>query len=254
MPLDEVVGRQALADGDGRAGRQRQDEPRADEGEDGADEHVVDGEPPVGDTAAVGARQPHAAPRFMLDAGQRGDERAEGVAAHLEIAELVERGAGGRQQHDGLARVGRGGIAGRGGGRRIQRSAALEGDLAVERGGELVRRLADQVGLGDAAEVLGEAGDAARLRLAAEDPVDVAGERDERLLGRVRVRRLAVVDEQRARPGGRAPPCGGRGPGTSSGSARCRRPAAARAATAARRWRRRRSRRCAPRAASRCRR
>ena len=34
--------------------------------------------------------------------GKRGDERAEGVAAHLEVGELVEGGAGGRQQHDGL--------------------------------------------------------------------------------------------------------------------------------------------------------
>ena len=65
VALDEVVGRQAFADGDGRARRQRQDQSRADEGEDGADQHVIDGEPPVGDTAAVGARQPHAAPRFM---------------------------------------------------------------------------------------------------------------------------------------------------------------------------------------------
>ncbi len=59
MALDEVVGRQPLADGDGRARRQRQDEAGDDEGEDRADEHMVDGEPPVGDTAAVGARQPH---------------------------------------------------------------------------------------------------------------------------------------------------------------------------------------------------
>ncbi len=44
-------------------------EPGADEGEDGADEHVIDGEPPVGDTAAVGARQPHAAPRFIAMPG-----------------------------------------------------------------------------------------------------------------------------------------------------------------------------------------
>ena len=56
VALDEVVGRQALADGDGGARRQRQDQSGADEGEDGADEHVIDGEPPVGDTAAVGAR------------------------------------------------------------------------------------------------------------------------------------------------------------------------------------------------------
>ena len=61
VALDEVVGRQALADGDGRARRQRQHQPGADDREDGAEQHVVDREPPVGHTAAVGARQPHAA-------------------------------------------------------------------------------------------------------------------------------------------------------------------------------------------------
>ena len=65
VALDEVVGRQALADGDGGAGGERQDEPRADQREDGADEHVVDGEPPVGHTASIGARQPHACPRVI---------------------------------------------------------------------------------------------------------------------------------------------------------------------------------------------
>jgi hypothetical protein len=56
VPLDEVVGGQALAQRHGGACGQRQHEPGADQRQDGADEHVVDGEPPIGNAAAVGAR------------------------------------------------------------------------------------------------------------------------------------------------------------------------------------------------------
>src|ERR1700733_4912168 len=41
-----------------------------------------------------------------LDAGQRGDEVAERRAADFEIAVLVERRAGRRQQHHGIAETG----------------------------------------------------------------------------------------------------------------------------------------------------
>ena len=41
----------------------------------------------------------------QLDGRQRRDQRAEGIAAHLEIAELVVGGAGRRQQHDWLGRT-----------------------------------------------------------------------------------------------------------------------------------------------------
>ena len=86
------------------------------------------------------------------DARQRGDQGAEGVAPHLEVAVLVVGGAGGGEQHDGLGRAARCRIARRRGERRIERAAALEADLAVERGRELLARLADQVGPGDARE------------------------------------------------------------------------------------------------------
>ena len=69
-----------------------------------ADEHVVDGEPPVA-TARSGRRAiASCSAPLHGDAGQRGRRASrKAVAAHLEIAELIERGAGGRQQHDGLA-------------------------------------------------------------------------------------------------------------------------------------------------------
>src|SRR4029450_6041688 len=70
--------------------------------------------------------------------------------------------------------------------------------LAVQRGGELLRRLADQVGLGDAGEILRQAGDAALFGLAADDPVDITREGGERGGGAVGVGCLAVVDEERA--------------------------------------------------------
>ena len=69
-----------------------------------------------------------------------------------------------------------------------------------ERRGELVGRLADQVGLGDAREVVAQAVDAALLRLPAGDPVDrvEGGQRARRGVG---VGGLGIVDEEhRAAP------------------------------------------------------
>ena len=55
----------------------------------------------------------------------------------------------------------------------LDRAAAGVGRLAVQRRGERVLGLADQVGLGHRAEQVGQALDAAGLRLAAGDPVDL---------------------------------------------------------------------------------
>src|SRR6185312_12175467 len=104
--------------------------------------------------------------------GELVDGGAEGFAAVLEIGELVERSAGWRQQHDGVlaggARVLEGGAH-----RRLHHPAPDMRHAAPQRGGERVLRLADQVGLRDAAEEVGQALDAAGLRLAAGDPVDL---------------------------------------------------------------------------------
>ncbi len=62
---------------------------------------------------------------------------------------------------------------------------------------ELLRRLADQIGLGDPAEMRAQRLDAAGLGPAAGDPAD-ALEADQRLFGGVGVRRLGVVDEGHA--------------------------------------------------------
>ena len=135
----------------------------------------------------------------QLDARQRLDQRAERITPDLEVAILVVGRAGRRQQHDRSSprrrphRIARRRCDG-----DIERAAAVVRHLALQRGGELLRRLADQVGLGDAREIAGQAGDAALLRLAADDPVDVAGEGGERRGGAVGVGRLAVVDEERA--------------------------------------------------------
>ena len=77
------------------------------------------------------------------------DELAESIAAHLEILELIIRGAGGREQDDGLRSGTRGRIAMGGCEGLVQRDAALVDDLAVEGGGELFARGTDQVSLGD---------------------------------------------------------------------------------------------------------
>src|SRR5215216_7652629 len=85
-------------------------------------------------------------------ARKRAHQFTEPGTAYLEIGVLVERRTGRRQQDNRLADLRAFGIA------RGLRHRAIEGfddfmgDLAVERRGELRRRLADQVGLEDARE------------------------------------------------------------------------------------------------------
>src|SRR5271165_6599606 len=125
------------------------------------------------------------------------DEDAERVSARLEIGELVERGAGRRQKHDRLLRLGSDGVARRGGGGGFEGAAAFEGNRAVQGAREFFRRLADQIDFGDAPEQRAEGLDAARFRLSTANPVDVV-EGQKRLFGRVGVGRLRIVDEQHA--------------------------------------------------------
>ena len=131
---------------------------------------------------------------------------------------------------------------------RRRRAARWPSSVAAKSG----RRLADQIGLADAREEAGERRDAAGLRLAAGDPVDVA-EAGQRLRGGIGIGGLGIVDEQHAalaadllhamREAGKR--CAG-----PAGSPSARQPER----RARRRPRRRRSAHCARRAASRCRR
>src|SRR5690606_8801368 len=72
--------------------------------------------------------------------------------------------------------------------------AARVGHAPFQPGGKRLGRLADKKGVADTGHEGFKAVQAAFLRLSAQDPVNriVAGQR---LAGRVRVRRLAVVDE-----------------------------------------------------------
>src|SRR5579871_2773245 len=106
---------------------------------------------------------------------------------------LVPRGAGRRQQHDrGAFRLTlyqrMSGVE-----RRLQVAAAVERHLALELASEQLGRLADQEGMADAVEPGREWRHAALLRLAAQDPVDVAIARQSARRG-VGVGGLAVVD------------------------------------------------------------
>ena len=215
MALDEVEAVVAEALGDRRAAGERQHD---------AAEHQRDERRRAGTcrpsttsrrtrlrSARLTIRRP---PHWLVTPSSCKHERAEGVAALLEILELVEGGAGRRQQHDRLRRR----IA-RGIGAAAATAAASVPDISMrhgraERRGEILRRLADQIGLGDAREEVGEAGDAAFLGPAAGDPVD-AVEARQRLGGGVGVGRLGIVDEEHAADAGRPPPCGGRGRGSS---------------------------------------
>ena len=87
--------------------------------------HLVDREPPIGETALVGARDAHDAALHPGFARQLRHQGAESIAALLEILELVVGGAGRRQQHH---RRGRGRCRGIGGGgchRLVQRAATF---------------------------------------------------------------------------------------------------------------------------------
>src|SRR5262245_44832572 len=101
------------------------------------------------------------------------DQLAEFVAAYLEVAILVEGGAGRRQQHDRLLQPGRFGVAGGKLGRPLERAGDLVGRPPLELSSEARRRLPDQISLANAREEARERGDAAGLRLAARDPEDI---------------------------------------------------------------------------------
>src|SRR5262245_28833623 len=111
----------------------------------------------------------------------------------LEVAELIERRAGRRQQDHGLAAFALG-VLGRLPHGRLERAGLRERNLAVERRRESIDGVADQVGALDAREEPAEALYAARLGLAARDPIDLVETR-ERARGGVGVRRLRILDE-----------------------------------------------------------
>ena len=126
---------------------------------------------------------------------QRAHQGAERVAAYLEIAILVERSAGRRKQHDRLDRRRGFGIARGCCDSLVERSRDFVGHFAAKRGGELFRRLADQIRFADARKECPQRLDAAGFRLAAGDPENVA-EAGERLGRRIGIGRFGIVDEQ----------------------------------------------------------
>ena len=187
--------------GDRGARRQRHDQTDHHQRPERAEEPAIDRAHPVGDGSAFRSRDhwpplPLQSPvrrRPRRDQARHG--RPERVAARLEIGELIEGGAGRRQQHHRLLRRGSRGVPRRRLGRRAQGPASLRRNGAGKRARERLARRADQIGLGDPRKQPAKRLDAALLRLAAENPVDVA-KRQQRLLGRVGVGRLRVVDEQ----------------------------------------------------------
>src|SRR5689334_13976672 len=99
------------------------------------------------------------------------DERTEAIAALLEIAELVEGGAGGREEDDGTGpSLGARGLARAGdGGGEIARARHRHGPR--KRCREFVAGAADEEGVTDAREEGRQRLDPARLGDAACDPI-----------------------------------------------------------------------------------
>ena len=137
-------------------------------------QHVVDGEPPFGDAAAVGARDPHAARPVSAMPGSAATRARNASPRTSKLRYWSNEAQAGDSSTTGSGAAARGCVARGGRGRRIECTAALEWNVAIERGREFLRRLSDKVGLGEARKERGEARDTARLRLAAKDPVNVA--------------------------------------------------------------------------------
>ncbi len=192
---------------------------RCHEQEHGEHQSAVHGEPPLGEKAAVATSEQHGHLLELSSStpGSCGDGLDEGIAAHFEIGILVEGGAGGRQQHDRT----RPPIAPahRAAPRRPPCPACRifsTGMAPPSVAANCIRGLADQIGFAPRGRNSGlQRLDAARLRDAAGDPVDVL-EGGQRLLRRIGIGGLGVVDEGDAAR--RAPPaaCGGQGPESSA--------------------------------------
>src|SRR5215475_7215909 len=84
------------------------------------------------------------------DARQLADEIAKGVAAHLEILELVVGGAGRRQQHHRMFEPRRLGVPRRLGYGTVEGAGDGILRLALERHRKVIGGFADQIGLADA--------------------------------------------------------------------------------------------------------
>src|SRR6266516_6955805 len=112
------------------------------------------------------------------------DQRSERVAPHFEIAILVERGAGRREQYRRLGGRRGGGIARRRGERLVERSVDLVRHGIGQGDGELIGRLADKIGLADTRKEGSQAFDATGLWPPASDPENIA-ETGQRLGGRI---------------------------------------------------------------------
>src|SRR5437588_997929 len=101
------------------------------------------------------------------------DQRPERVAPYFEVAILVERGAGRRKQHQRLGGRRGGSVARRRGERLVERSGDFVRDGIRQGGGELIGRLADEIGLADTREKRAQAFDAAGLGPPAGDPENI---------------------------------------------------------------------------------
>ncbi len=238
----------------GGRGRGDRDQPDRDQQHREQQQHAVDFPEPHAQRATVGAAEllAHAAADVAIRrrrsrqprSCERLDRLAEGVAALLVIAELVERGAGGREQH-GVARLGlRGGALHRGFERARIRSTGISPSRSDR---EQLARLADRIGAHDMAERRAARVEIVGLGLPAEDPVDARRTPRARARSKSGLVALLSLTNSDAVLRRRPAPSGAAGPGSSpaprrSPLRRCRAPGT-------RRSRRARSARCAAPAA-----
>src|SRR5437868_6220451 len=121
-----------------------------------------------------------------LDARQRGDKFAKPSASDFEVAVLVERRAGRREQHYRIGKSRCFRLARRIGNRDLERFRDLVRHGIAERARKFLGRFPDQISLADARKVFAQACDAAELRLAARDPENL-GEGRQRMRRRIRI-------------------------------------------------------------------
>src|SRR6202050_1483996 len=129
------------------------------------------------------------------DPRQFKDKTSECVAAHFEIAILIERGARRREQHDRLPCGGGRGTPRGCRDRLVERSRGLVRYVGAEGDGKFFGRFANQVRLANSRKEMAQLFDAAGLRPAAGDPKNIV-EASKRLGGGIGVGCLRIVDEE----------------------------------------------------------
>ncbi len=163
---------EADAFGNCRAGREGQHDSHPHQRQEGRQEPAIDRPPPVGRRDSCQPGSPSVCPSDRMYAPDRVHGIAKGVAAHLEILELVETRTSLRQQHHRLAASVPRRICSRVFHRRVQSAGIFIRDRFTKRRRKSRCSLADQISLAIREKEATQWFDATLLGQPAGDPID----------------------------------------------------------------------------------